>query len=160
KEDAERAIELMADIIFNSSFPQKEMEKEIDIIIDEINSYKDSPSELIFDDFEELVFDGYSIGRNILGKEELLTKYNTQDILNFVRNNYHTTEMVFFSSGNIKFSTMVSWCEKHFGHILYSTKNAIRENPINYFPQKKAQKKDTHQAHYMIGNRAYTIFEE
>jgi len=89
-EDFERAVELLNDITFNSVFPEKEIEKEKEVIIDEINSYKDTPSELIFDEFEELVFGDDPMGRNILGTPELLKSFTKDDILNFIKNNYHT----------------------------------------------------------------------
>ncbi len=89
KEDYERALELFADIVFHSVFPAKEIEKEKEVVIDEINSYKDSPGELIYDDFEELIYDGYAIGRNILGNEAAVKGLTREDLLRFVRRNYH-----------------------------------------------------------------------
>jgi predicted Zn-dependent peptidase len=160
KEDFERAMELTADIVFHSSFPQNEMEKEIDIILDEINSYKDNPSELIFDDFEDFLFADYPIGRNILGKAELLQKYTPDDIRKFVSNNYKTTEMVFFSLGNVPFEKIIRWAEKYLGTTPYSSRDKKREIPLMYTPKQINTKKDTHQAHYMIGNRAYNLQEE
>jgi predicted Zn-dependent peptidase len=102
-----RALELMSDIIFNSVYPAKEIEKEKDVIIDEINSCKDSPYELIFDEFEELAFDGNSIGHNILGEEKYLKSFTREDILQFVANNYHTNEMVISSVGGIPFEKLI-----------------------------------------------------
>jgi predicted Zn-dependent peptidase len=103
----ERAIELMNDVLFHSSFPQKEMEKEKEVIIDEINSYKDSPAENIFDDFEDLIYPGHSLGRNILGTKKLLEKYTDKDIKRFITEKYNTDQMVFCSIGNIKFEKLL-----------------------------------------------------
>ena len=76
KEHFLRAAELLTDIVFNSTFPQAEIEKEVEVIIDEIQSYEDSPSELIFDDFEELIFPDHPLGRNILGRPDLLRDFD------------------------------------------------------------------------------------
>ena len=94
KGDYARAAELMQDVLFHSVFPVKELKKEKDIIIDEINSYLDDPAELIFDEFEEHLFKGHPIGRNILGTIETLGKIERPDILNFLNDNYATSEMV------------------------------------------------------------------
>ncbi len=85
KEDYGRAMELLHDILFHSTFTQKELVREKEVIIDEINSYFDSPGELIFDDFEEQLYKGQSIGRNILGSPESLTGFTQKDLLRFVR---------------------------------------------------------------------------
>ena len=84
-----RAIPLLLDIVFNSTFPQDELEKEREVVIDEIESYNDSPAELIFDDFEALLFPHHPLGRNILGDPERLRHYTTADLQSFVRRHYH-----------------------------------------------------------------------
>jgi len=160
KEDFERAMELTADIVLHSIFPNNEMEKEIDIVLDEINSYKDSPSELIYDDFEELLFANYPIGKNILGNEETLQMFTSDKLKSFVSRNYCTTEIVFFSLGNIKFSKIIQWAEKYLGHISYSSRQRKREKPLIYTPQYAEIDKDTFQTHYMLGNRAYDLHEK
>ena len=91
--DYERALELFADIVFHSVFPEKEIEKEKEVVIDEINSYKDSPGELIFDDFEELIYPDYPIGRNILGSEKAVKGLRRDDIIDFVKRNYRPGRM-------------------------------------------------------------------
>jgi predicted Zn-dependent peptidase len=156
-EDFERAMDVMADIVFNATFPKNEIEKEVEIILDEIQSYKDSPSELIFDDFEELVFAESPIGRNILGKEELLKHFGKKEADNFIRNKYHTNEMVFFSLGNIPFKKIIRWAEKYLACYPASLRQEERESPSIYLPQQKTINKDNHQIHVMIGNRAYSL---
>jgi predicted Zn-dependent peptidase len=160
KDDFERAMELTADIVFNSIFPSNELEKEIDVVLDEINSYRDSPSELIFDDFEELIFNNYPIGKNILGNELSLQTFTSESLKTFVCNNYCTTEMVFFSLGDIPFDKIIRLAEKYLGAIPYSAKKEKREKPLLYAPQQIAQSKDTFQTHYMLGNRAYNLYEK
>ncbi len=159
-EDFERATELIADIVFNATFPKNEIEREIEIILDEIQSYKDSPAEEIFDDFEELVFANSAIGRNILGKPELLRNFSKKDAERFIENNYHTDQMVFFSLGNIPFKKIIRWCEKYLACYPTSIRSIKRTSPSDYQPQQLCYKKDTHQLHLMLGNRAYSLHHE
>ena len=97
KEHYERTIELIADIAFDSTFPEKEIVKEKEVILDEINSYKDSPSEMIFEDFDAYLFKNHPIGRTILGTEKSLEKFNTKNLLNFRKRNF-TPEYLIFAS--------------------------------------------------------------
>jgi predicted Zn-dependent peptidase len=156
-EDFERAMELCSDIVFNSVFPQQEIEKEVEVIIDEINSYNDSPSELIFDDFEDLIFKGYPIGKNILGNKTSLQRITTQDALDFVGRNYCTDQIVFFSLGNIPIKKIMRWAEKYMGDIPEKKSDHKRETPVLYVPQLIKTKKETYQTHTIIGNRAYSL---
>lgn len=155
KEDFERAMELMTDIVFNSTFPKQEMEKEVDVILDEIQSYKDSPSELIYDDFEELIFADSPIGRNILGKEELLKKYTKKDLDSFIKKNYNSSDIVFFSLGNFEFKKLIKYAEKYLGHYPATPRLHVRIEPESYVPKQICTEKETHQTHYMLGARAY-----
>ncbi|MDE5639655.1 MAG: insulinase family protein [Odoribacter sp.] len=153
--DYERALELFADIVFNSVFPAREIEKEKDVVIDEINSYKDSPGELIFDDFEELVYKDEPIGRNILGTEEAVRRFDRNQILTFVSRNYKPQRMVISSVGNIRFEKLVRFVEKYFGGIPGDASQAERKKPALYVPRQKVIAKGTHQNHCIIGNVAY-----
>jgi len=156
----ERAIELLSDIIFNSSFPQKQLEREKEVIKDEINSYKDSPAELIYDDFEELIFDGHSLGRNILGTAESLKNFNTSSIHEFRQRTYNTDQMVVCVAGNISFSKALKYFEKYFSHISPNVRKWERE-PFNHFlPQQRTIEKKTFQAHCMLGTLAYSFNHE
>lgn len=158
KEYAERAVELIGDIVFHSVFPQKEIDKEVIIIIDEIQSYNDSPSELIYDDFEELIFDKHAIGHNILGKPELLQHFSTADAQNFIRKQYRPEEMVFFAVGNLNFKQLIRWSEKYFRAVdIESASKAVRKVPQNYKPAKRIVEKNTHQVHFMLGGEAYNL---
>jgi len=158
--DYKRALELIGDITFNSVFPEKELEKEKEVILDEINSYKDSPSELIFDDFEELIFKGDPIGRNILGTPKHIKAFKRDDILKFIKNNYHTDQMVISSVGNIQFSKLVKMVEKFFGHIPASTRTSERKKPNSYKPRTQTLIKKTYQRHCVMGNIAYDLNDE
>lgn len=155
-EHLEKAVDLIGDIVFHSTFPQKEIDKEKIIIIDEIQSYNDSPSELIYDDFEEILFD-HPIGHNILGKPELLERYQSADPKSFVDRFYLPGEMVFFVLGKISESKLIRWAEKYLVNGTDRPSQHNRMSPGGYMPDHKSYKKDTFQVHYMLGNRCYDI---
>lgn len=157
KEYSERAIELVADIVLHSTFPQKEIDKEVVIIIDEIQSYNDSPSELIYDDFEEMLFAGHAIGHNILGKAELLEKFKTEDAVRFTKMQYNPKNMVFFVLGDLNFKQLVRWAEKYLQTEPVEIDVLKRTSPVSYSPSRVQIEKNTHQVHCMIGNRAYDM---
>ena len=160
KEHYSRAFELISDIVFNSIFPEKEIEKEKDVIIDEINSYKDNPSELIFDEFEDLIFKNQALGRNILGEANQIRKYTREDLIKFKEQNYTTDRIVIFSLGNISFKKFTNLSEKYFGHIPES-KAVNKQTPIViYKPQKLILDKKFHQLHAMIGSTAYNVWDK
>ena len=150
-----RAVELLTDIVFHSTYPQAEIDKEVEVIIDEIQSYEDTPSELIFDDFEELVFPNHPLGRNILGKPELLRQFKSEDALRFTNRFYRPDNMVFFVQGNVDFKRVVRLLEKAVSDIPATITERNRIKPELYIPQNKTIHRDTHQAHVMIGCRSY-----
>jgi len=155
---SERAMELISDIVLHSVFPQKEIEKEVVIIVDEISSYKDSPSELIFDDFEEMLFSNHPIGHNILGRQELLEHYSTEDAIRFVGKQYHPEEMVFFSLGDVNFNQIIRWAEKYLQTGTTEKQTLKRMAPTSYTPARREIIKNTHQVHFLVGNRAYDMY--
>ncbi|WP_430810220.1 MULTISPECIES: M16 family metallopeptidase [unclassified Carboxylicivirga] len=155
KQDYERAIELIHDITFNSTFPPKELAKEKEVIVDEINSYKDSPAEFIFDEFEEMLFKNDPMGRNILGTEQKLKTFDEKMIRQFMHTNYNTDQMVFCSVGNASFKKIVKWAEKYFGDVPENRRSYTRPAVVGYLPESQTIEKDTHQSHVIIGNVAY-----
>lgn len=153
----ERTAELISDILFNSIYPEKELKREKEVIYEEINSYKDSPSELIFDEFEELVFDGHPIARNILGTRKNLQTFSRDSIFRFIENNYHTDQMVLSSVGNIDFGVLLNLLEKYFGHVQAKYRENVRQKFDNYIPQEKILDRDTFQSHCVLGNTAFDV---
>ncbi len=153
----QRTAELLSDILFNSTYPEKELQREKEVVVEEINSYKDSPSELIFDEFEELVFEGHPIARNILGTKKNVRKFNRDSIFQFIENNYHTDQMVISSVGNIRFSALIKLLERYFGDVEEKKRTNSRSKFDGYFPHQKRTKKATFQAHCVIGNTAFDI---
>jgi predicted Zn-dependent peptidase len=153
----DRTMELMSDMIFNSSYPEKEIIREREVILDEINSYNDSPAELIYDDFEELIFDGHPLGRNILGTKKSLKKFSGIDLKEFAKRTYNTDQMVFCSVGNITFEKIIKYFEKYFGEVPANPRNWKRKPFKKLIPVQKIISKKTHQAHCIIGTTAFNF---
>ncbi|MDH6353731.1 putative Zn-dependent peptidase [Dysgonomonas sp. PH5-45] len=159
EEDFERIFELLSDMIFSSDFPQKEIDKEVEVIIDEINSYEDSPSELIFDEFENLLFRSTQFGHNILGTKESLLTFDTEKAKRFFSKYYVPENMVFFSYGQTKFEKIVRLAEKYLAGICSSPRNTERIKPANNVPSEVKVNKETSQVHAIIGATAYTLHD-
>ena len=166
KDHLPRAIDLLTDIVFHSVYPQKEIDKEVEVICDEIESYNDSPAELIYDEFENIIFRGHPLGHSILGTTERVRKFTTEDALRFTKKHYQPMNSVFFAYGNIDFDNLLSLLEKENGckvKVKGETEKPI-EIPLpalsEYQPQTVKINKHTHQAHVMIGNRAYSIHDK
>lgn len=158
KDDYHRAIELLFDIMFRSTFPDRELVKEKDVILDEINSYKDSPSELIFDDFEELLYPNQPFGRNILGRKKTLKKFTRSDIFKFIERNYNTDQIIFCSIGNIPFSRVLKLAERYFGSIKSNLRTFDRVEVLPGSPLIKEVHKKTFQQHCIVGCPAYHLY--
>jgi len=154
-----RALELFSDIFFNSVFPAKELEKEKEVILDEINSYQDTPSEQIFDDFDEQVFINHPLGRNILGTEESLQSFNREKVIQFIEANYFTDDMVLCTIGNLDFQKVLYYAEKYFSSFPARLKDRTRLPFSSYQPTLKKFEKDTYQSHCLLGRTAYSIHD-
>lgn len=159
KEHLNRAAELIADITFNSIFPIKEINKEKDVIIDEIASYLDSPYDQIYDDFEELVFGKHPLGSNILGTEKHLKSFSQQSIHNFMNRLYATEEMVISSVGAFSEKRLKETLEKHFNAPIQRKRTHLRETFSSYQKVEQSIQKDHYQSHYICGNMAYSTTE-
>jgi predicted Zn-dependent peptidase len=167
KEHLPRAVDLLTDIVFCSTFPQNELDKEKEVIIDEIQSYEDSPSELIFDDFEQMIFPNHPLGRNILGSPERLRQYQTADAMRFTQRFYRPENMAFFLFGQVDFKKLLHELERAMdksdrsqvrdADSILLGKNRIAPEP--YTNQHKKMDKDTHQSHVMIGGRSYDAYD-
>ena len=164
-----RAIPLLMDIVFNSTYPQAELEKEVEVVIDEIESYNDSPADLIYDDFEALLFPNHPLGRSILGQAERLREYRSEDILRFAHRCYSPERAVLFVKGNVTMKsvcdavkTAAQWLEvKAPMERLNLSPSQSDFNPLS-FPasQTLTLPKPVHQAHVMLGSRAYSAMDE
>ena len=173
KEHIARAVDLLTDIVFHSVYPQAEIDKEVEVICDEIESYNDSPAELIYDEFENIIFKGSPLGHNILGTAEQVRSFKTEDALRFTRKLYRPDNAIFFAYGDIDFKKLLRLLKKSF----LSEERRVKSEKFNS-PEAQAQfniqhstfntqhsfegqtivmQKNTHQAHVMIGTRAYDV---
>lgn len=162
KEHFTQAVNVLTDIVFHSQYPQQEIDKEVEVICDEIESYNDSPAELIYDEFENILFEGHPLGHNILGKAEQLRTYTTKDALRFVHRYYRPDNAIFFAYGDIDFKRLVKSLEFRIESLEFAT--AIPEtkehnNSKLSILNSQLITKDlgTHQSHVMLGTRAYDI---
>ena len=157
KQDYRRAMELIQDIFLHSSFPEKEREKEAEVILSEIQGYDDSPSELIFDRAEELLYPDHSIGRNILGTEESLGKFRNGTMVKFQDENYATDEIALSMAGNISFKKFSQAAERYFGEIPQKSRSRKRIVPRTVSSLKIVEKRNAFQKHCMIIGPAYAL---
>ena len=157
--DFPRAVDLLTDIVFHSTYPQPEIDREVEVICDEIDSFKDSPSELIFDEFESLVFEGCDLGRDILGEADRLRQYRTAAALRFTRAHYRPDNAVFYIYGQVDFRRAIRQLER-----LMATSEAVL-SPHEPAPTPSAlilppartvyRDRGTHQAHVLLGCPTY-----
>ncbi|MDQ1148449.1 M16 family metallopeptidase [Sphingobacterium zeae] len=155
-----RALDLFEDIFFHSTFPDLEMEKEKSVIVDEMASYLDSPEESIVDDFEDLVFQGSGLGHNILGLEDQLLALQKADIVDFMRTNYDTNEMVIGITGNYTLKEVERLLHKVFGTVPANTIERMRNDVRPLIQQHVTVGKPINQVHYMLGSLAYSYRDE
>ena len=152
-----KAVDVLSDIVFYSIFPQAEIDKEVEVICDEIESYNDSPAELIYDEFENLVFKGHPLGHNILGSADRVRSFATVDAMRFTQQYYRPDNAIFFVYGNIDFKRLVKTLEKLTPKQQQESVAVEAQMVANgKLPELTILNHDTHQAHVMIGNRAYS----
>ena len=176
KEHIARAVDLLTDIVFHSVYPQTEIDKEVEVICDEIESYNDSPAELIYDEFENIIFKGSPLGHNILGTAEQVRSFKTEDALRFTRKLYRPDNAIFFAYGDIDFKKLVKLLKtlnmEHGTLNFMNSKTSetptaeMEADDANHKVQSKVEgqtivmQKNTHQAHVMIGTRAYDVNDD
>lgn len=154
-----RAIELLSDLTFHSTFLQKEIDKEIDVIIDEIHSYEDNPSELIYDEFENLIFKDTQLGHNILGEPDLLETFTTNKTLEFVNRFYTPTNAVFFYLGKTPIKSIIRLLEKNCNELKQKTNTLPQRKPINSINNESILvEKNTSQSHVLIGGKSLDLY--
>lgn len=153
----DRTLELFHDIVFHSTFPEDEMDKEKSVILDEITSYLDQPEEAIYDDFEDLVFAGHPLGRNILGSPETVNNINQEDIHQFIKENYHTDKIIVAVLGNYSLNKLIKTGAKYYSEIPENRHKDTRTAPEKAPLAKVILEKPISQAHVMLGSQAYSL---
>ena len=160
KEHLPKAVDVLTDIVFHSTYPQTEIDKEVEVICDEIESYNDSPAELIYDDFENILFEGHPLGHNILGNAERVRKFTTEDALRFARKYYRPENSIFFAYGDVEFEKLVRLLEKEERGEKGEERGERKEEREMLSGSASSfiiREKGTHQAHVMLGTRGYDI---
>lgn len=183
KEHIARAVDLLTDIVFHSVYPQAEIDKEVEVICDEIESYNDSPAELIYDEFENIIFKDSPLGHNILGTAEQVRSFKTEDALRFTRKLYRPDNAIFFAYGDIDFKKLVKLlktlnmehgtlnfmnsktsetptAEMEAGDANHKVQSSKFKVQSKVEGQTIVMQKNTHQAHVMIGTRAYDVNDD
>ncbi len=159
KGDFRKAVELISDVSFCSTFPDHEMDREREVIYDEINTYKDSPAEMIYDNFEDMLFAGSELGHNILGCKRDIKRFSGDSIRNFIKRTYTNDQMVFSSIGGVSYNRAEEIANRYLGEINSCARDFKRVEPEVIKPFLTTENKRTHQTHCIIGCRAYSIME-
>ncbi len=159
KGDFRKAVELLSDVSFCSTFPDHEMSREREVVYDEINAYKDSPAEMIYDNFEDMLFSGSELGHNILGVKRDIKSFDGAKIKNFMRRSYTTDQMVFSSIGGVSIKRAEEIANHYFGGFVATQREFDRVQPCDVERFETIENKRTHQTHCIIGCRAYSIME-
>ena len=152
----DRAMELMYDVVYNSTFPEKELIKEKEVVLDEIASYRDNPQEQIYDDFEGQVFQTHPLGKPILGTTKTVKSFNREDIWNFIQKNYQPHRIAITVAGNYSMQKVIKTVAKYFDDIPAGINNYRKPSAHEYIPLTKSFPKETYQAHWIMGNVAYS----
>ena len=172
-EHVQLTLHLIAEMLLEPSFKKEETDKERMVIMDEIESYNDSPSELIYDDFESLVFDGSSLALPILGTKKSIRHISSKTAYakEWMAQHYTPDRMVVFCQGNIKPEKIFRLAEREFGAIPVHIGNIVERRSTDSQPtvkhdvstpseRERTFKRHTHQVHAMLGGRAYEIGHE
>lgn len=153
----ERALELVTDITFHSTFPVKELEKERSVILEEMSMYYEAPEDAIQDDFDELLFPNHSLGVNILGTQETVNSFKQSDLNAFIARNMDTSRIVISSIGKHSHEKVFNWAEKHLGHIPAKRNQVKRILPPAMKPMERITKRGLNQSHVALGRQSYAI---
>ncbi len=153
----ERALELITDITFHSTFPAKELEKERSVILEEMSMYYEAPEDAIQDDFDELLFPDHSLGVNILGTQETVNSFKQSDLNAFIARNMDTSRIVISSIGKHSHDKVFKWAEKHLGHIPAKRNQVKRILPPAMKPMERITKRGLNQSHVALGRQSYAI---
>lgn len=159
-EHFERAVELISDLVANSQFPETELNKEREVVLEEIDSYRDTPMEAVYDDFEDLLFADSAMGHNILGNEQDLNNISAADCRFYLDTQYVPENMVFFAMGNIKSDRLFRIVEKHLGPLNHKLDRASRITPIETSVFIKTINIDSHQAHTIVGKQLFSMHDD
>lgn len=150
RSELKKAVDILTDITFHSTFPEKEVEKERGVILDEIESYKDDPVESLFDKFDALYFKGHPLEKPILGTTASVKKITREQLSGFVKRKYNTDQIIFCSVGNFNFERICKYAEPLLNEVPASIRSFERKPFIYSTPFHTTQKEDIHSAYYLL----------
>jgi predicted Zn-dependent peptidase len=153
----EKSVELLADITFDSVFPENQIEKERGVILEEMSMYQDSPEDALQDDFDEIIFANHQLGANILGTQESVKSFTRKQLQAFIAENMDTEKIVLAVVGNITFKKVVRIAEKHLKDISAKKTDVKRTAPSSYEVKRETISKKITQAHCAIGRPSYSM---
>lgn len=156
----DKAVDLLADITFHSNFPEQQIEKEKMVILEEMSMYLDTPEDAIQDDFDTIVFDNHSLGKNILGTTETVPSFMQKDFLSFINKNLDTEKIILSSVGNYSLKKLLKYAEKHLAAIPAKKSSRKRVSFDGYAAQSREQKKPITQSHAAIGSTSFDLHSE
>lgn len=156
----DKSVELLADITFQSIFPEKQVEKERGVILEEMSMYLDAPEDAIQDEFDEVLFPNHTLGNNILGTPKSVKSFKREDLQAFIAENMNTKKIIFSVVGNITFAKAKRIAEKYLSDVPATNKQQIRVKPDLYIPQKLSISKSINQAHVAIGRDAFDLHDK
>lgn len=156
----ERAVELLADLVTCSTFPADELDRERDVVLEEVDSYRDTPIEAIYDDFEDMVFAGNPMGHNILGCDESIARIESDDCLHYLKTQYVPANMAFFSVGPAQPGKVFALAQKHLGAMHHQLDRAPRQQPPVLAREHREVDIDSHQSHTLVGARVPSLYDE
>lgn len=159
-EHLERAVELIADLVENSVFPEHELSTELDVVLEEVASYRDTPSEAVYDDFEDMLLAGSQLGHNILGEEKDLRLLTSGHCLDWIKRLYVPSNMVFFSLGSTPADKVFRLAERYFGVLSHAKHGIRRKAPVSIEPQRKVVNLGLHQSHTIVGARVPGMYDD
>ena len=154
-----KAVDLLCDIVFNSTYPEEEIRHEVDVICDEIESYNDTPAELIYDEFENLIFQNHPLGHNILGTREQVQAFTGEDARRFTQRYYRPDNAIFFAYGDIDFARLVKKLKAE-TEGLSMKEIVVEEKPAAFILSNTTNHPSHHQAHVMLGSRTFNYDDE
>jgi predicted Zn-dependent peptidase len=153
-------LHLLADMVLHPTFNKRETDKEVTVILDEIESYNDSPSELIYDDFENMIFEGSSLAMPILGTKKTLKRISKSPEypLEWMAQHYRPERMVLFVQGNVTTKQVIAAAEKELASFASSSSSSSVSSPSSLSASKeRVYKRHTHQTHVMMGSHSFPI---
>jgi predicted Zn-dependent peptidase len=159
-EHLERAVELIADLVENSVFPERELATELDVVLEEVASYRDTPSDAVYDDFEDMLLAGSQLGHNILGEEKDLRLLTSGHCLDWLKRLYVPSNMVFFSLGSTPADKVFRLAEKYFSVLSHAKQGIKRKAPVVLQPRHKVVDLGLHQSHTIVGARVAGMYDE